>query len=291
MAPNFDMDVLRTFVAGADLGSFSRAAARVGRSQSAVSSQLRKLELQAGCPLVRKQGRGLVLTGAGEILLSYARRLLELNDEAVDAVRGERLDGWVRLGLPQDFAEGWLPSVLGRFARAHPAVRIEVVAGRNADLLPRIGRGTLDLALAWGEPEGAHAERLTDVPMAWIGGAATPCWRVGEPLPLVAFETPCRFRAAATAALDAAGMPWRLAFTSPGLSGLWAAVAAGLGITLRTTFGLPGGVRRMTPADASLPALPRIALSLSFAETRPAPAVAHLADILRGEMSGAPITT
>jgi DNA-binding transcriptional LysR family regulator len=122
---NLDMDVLRTFVTGFELGSFARAADRLGRSQSAVSTQLRKLEEQIGLPLVQKSGRGLALTTAGERLLSYAKRLLELNDEAVDTIRGSDLEGWVRLGLPQDFADTFLPAVLGRFSRAHPRVRVQ----------------------------------------------------------------------------------------------------------------------------------------------------------------------
>src|SRR5579864_8778213 len=114
---NLDMDVLRTFAVGMELGSFARAAERLGRSQAAVSAQLKKLEEQTGETLFKKAGRGLALTDAGEALLSYARRMLELNDEAVAAVRGAQIEGWVRLGLPQDFAEAWLPSVLGRFMR------------------------------------------------------------------------------------------------------------------------------------------------------------------------------
>ena len=279
---NLDMDVLRSFAAGVELGSFARASARVGRSQSAVSAQLKKLEEQVGRPLLRKQGRGLVPTEAGETLLSYARRLLELNDEAVAAVRDAEVEGWARLGLPQDFAELWLPEVLGRFARRHPRVRVEARAERNSALLGRVETGELDLALAWGEPRGVHAERLAELPIAWIGPAGGgPTRRPGEPLPLVAFEPPCRFRDAGIAALDRAGIPWRLAFTSPGLAGLWAAVAAGLGVSARTRAGLPGAVRALGPAEAGLPALPRIALSLHAAHAEPAPAVALLAAILR----------
>ncbi len=120
---NLDMDVLRTFVAGVDLGSFAKAAGRLGRSPSAISLQLRKLEEQTGCALFRKEGRGLVLTENGEMLVGYARRLLDLNDQALAAVRNPGVAGSVRLGLPQDFAETWLPKVLARFARLHPNVR------------------------------------------------------------------------------------------------------------------------------------------------------------------------
>jgi len=222
-----DLNVLRTFVAGVDLGSFAKAADRVGRSQSAVSSQLSKLNALAGKPVVRKAGRGLALTEAGEVTLSYARRLLDLNDEAVMAIQDAKLQGWVRFGLPQDFAENWLPEALGNFARAHLGVRVEVVAGRNAELLPRVGAGSLDLALAWGEPDGPHADRVAELPMVWIGPAkGAPLWDVGEAVPVIALDAPCRFRSAGTSALGAAGISWRLAFSSGSLSGSWAAVAA-----------------------------------------------------------------
>src|SRR6201991_4628734 len=131
----FDLDVLRSFVTGMDLGSFARAADRLGRSTSAVSAQLKKLEEQAGRPIFRKAGRGLALTEAGETMLAYARRLLALNDEAAAAVHGADLEGWVRLGLSEDFGEALLPAVLGRFARAHPRVRIEARIARSFDLL------------------------------------------------------------------------------------------------------------------------------------------------------------
>ena len=147
---NFDIAFLRSYVAGIELGSFVRAADKVGRSTSAVSAQLKKLEEQAGVPLFRKDGRGLALTPAGEVLLGYARRLLELNDEAAVALRGVELEGWIRLGLQEDFGEALLPEVLGRFARAHPKVRIEAHVACNTALLERLSMDQLDLALLWG---------------------------------------------------------------------------------------------------------------------------------------------
>lgn len=279
---NLDIDALRSFVLGIELGSFSKAADRVGRSASAVSEQMTRLEAQTGKQLLRKQGRGLVPTDVGETMLGYARRLLELNDEAVSTVRGADLEGWVRLGLPQDFAERWLPEVLGRFARQHSQVRVEARAERSSDLIERVETGRLDLALTWGMLEGPHTRRLMELPIRWIGPADRSLeWRMGEPMPLVAFEPPCRFRAVGVAALDAAGIPWRLAFTSPSLTGLWAAVAAGLGISLRTPAGLPGNVRMIGIEEPRLPSLAPIALSLHSADAEPSPAVALLASILR----------
>ncbi|CAB3631609.1 LysR substrate-binding domain-containing protein [Achromobacter pulmonis] len=279
----FDLDVLRSFVAGVELGSFGRAADRLGRSTSAVSAQLKKLEDQAGVPLLRKAGRGLALTDAGETMLAYARRLLELNDQASVAVRGTRLQGRVRLGLQEDFGEILLPRVLGQFARAHPRVRIEARVARNADLLERVATGELDLALAWDHDAARpHGLRLAELPLCWIGPAAMdPVRDADGALPLVAFEAPCLFRSRATDALDRAGIAWTAAFISPSLAGLWAAVGAGLGLMVRTPLGLPAGLRVMAPGEQGLPPLPPLPLSLYHAQGRPAPVAAALADIVR----------
>ncbi|WP_107313857.1 LysR substrate-binding domain-containing protein [Burkholderia metallica] len=315
--PNFDVAALRSLVAGVDLGSFAKAADRVARSSSAVSAQIRKLEEQAGTPLFVKAGRGLALTDAGDAMLRYARRMIELNDEAAAAVRGMNLDGWVRVGLQEDFGEAILPDVLGRFARAHPKVRIEARVARNADLLDRLDANQLDLALVWGDPAsaalvaraGVDSEAIAHVPMQWVGAAgpgasgfgatggggteaddteaprgetgigamAVP----GEPLPLVVFDRPCRFFGAATAALDRAGMPWRVAFTTPSLAGLWAAAAAGLGLTVRSHYGLPASVRVLDAASCGLPALPSLPLILLRRTSSATPTVDRLARIVK----------
>ncbi|TWT09469.1 LysR family transcriptional regulator [Reyranella sp. CPCC 100927] len=284
MMRTFDLDVLRSFALGVELGSFAKAADRLGRSTSAVSAQLRKLEEQVGAPVLRKAGRGLALTDAGETMLAYARRLLDLNDEAAAAVRGVDLEGWIRLGLQEDFGETLLPAVLGRFARAHPKVKIEARVARNADLLERVSAGRLDLALAWGGRDGGgHGETVTELPLRWIGPADEElAWTEPQsaPLPLLAFEAPCLFRTAATAALDRAGIPWRVAFTSPNLSGLWAAAAAGLGVSIRTPLGLPPRVRALAPRELGLPPLPRLTLALHQATADLAPPAARLATIV-----------
>jgi DNA-binding transcriptional LysR family regulator len=255
---NLDMDVLRTLVTAIELGGFARAAATLGRSQSAVSLQMRKLEEQLGVTLLRKQGRGLALTEAGDVVLGYARRILALNDETVTAVRGLDLEGAVRLGLPQDFAEVWLPAALGRFARAHPQVRIEARVDRNYVLMEELTAGRLDLALIWGGEQQPGAEVVARLPIRWIGRADL-AFDPAQPLPLVVFEPPCRFRSDGIAALDAIGRAWRLSFSSPSLAGLWAAAEAGLGVTMRTRIGLPAS---LTVLDHRLPPLPEIALTL-----------------------------
>ncbi|KVS37805.1 LysR family transcriptional regulator [Burkholderia ubonensis] len=314
--PNFDIAALRSLVAGMDLGSFARAADRVARSSSAVSAQIRKLEEQAGTPLFVKSGRGLALTDAGDAMLRYARRMIELNDEAAAAVRGVSLDGWVRIGLQEDFGEAILPGVLGRFARTHPKVRIEARVAHNAELLERLDANQLDLALVWGDPAsaafvartGIDSEEIARVPMRWIGAAGLGAAGSGaagigvagdgdagessvrlpdEPLPLVVFDRPCRFFGAATAALDRAGVPWRVAFTTPSLAGLWAAASAGLGLTVRSHYGLPASVRLLDAAPLGLPELPSVPLMLLRRASSATPTVDRLARIMTQAVSGA----
>ena len=295
---NFDIAFLRSYVAGIELGSFARAADKVGRSTSAVSAQLKKLEEQAGMPLFRKDGRGLALTPSGEVLLGYARRLLELNDEAAVALRGVELDGWIKLGLQEDFGEALLPDVLGRFARAHPKVRIEAHVARNTELMDRLTMGQLDLALLWGGACIADVaayppqlrRRIAEPAMRWIASSSL-AWRPepGEALPLIMFDRECLFQRCATQALDRAGIAWRIAFTSPSLAGLWAAAAAGLGVTVRTGHGLPSSVRALDEAETGLPALPALALELLHASHVPRPPVQRLAALIIESLQAAPV--
>ncbi|WP_319517409.1 LysR substrate-binding domain-containing protein [uncultured Martelella sp.] len=281
---NLDMDALRSFVAGIEAGSFAQAADRLGRSTSAVSAQLKKLEEQTGTELVRRSGRGLVPTDGGEVLLSYARRLLNLNDEAVGAVRSPELEGWVRLGIQEDFGETVLPEVLGRFARAHPKVRIEGRIGRNSELREKIASGHLDLALAWDDGASSDAERIAALPLCWLGSAQEePLWQAAqnEPLPLVTLEAPCLLRTLACNRLDSEGLAWRIAFVSPSLSGLWAATAAGLGVALRTPFVRSADVRVLDALQHGLPELPSLGLSLLRPGRPESSASSHLATIIR----------
>ena len=284
-----ELDVLRTFVAGVELGSFARASDRLGRSTSAVSAQLKKIEQQLETPVLRKAGRGMALTPAGETLLAYARRLLALNDEAVTALRGATLAGSVRLGMQQDFGEHLLTDVLGRFARAHPQLCIDARVARNVQLLEQITAGQLDLALAWdnGGVTWPHAAVLGRLPLRWLAAASEPLLlpqtqpqtQPGPaPLPLVVLDAPCLMRAAAIDALDRAGIAWRIAFTSTSLSGVWAAVTAGLGVTVRTAVGVPATVRLLPPS--ALPPLPTIGITLLQAEAQPAPVTQRLRDIV-----------
>lgn len=266
----FDADALRAFVTGMELGSFALAAERLGRSTSAISAQLKKLEQQSGTALVQKAGRHLALTAEGEIMLSYARRMLSLNDEALAALQARGVSGEVRLGLQEDFGEVLLPAVLGQFSRACPEVEIAVTVTRNAPLREAMMRQELDLALSWeGRDAPVFDHLLGRLPLQWIAAAAFDVARYldsNQPLPLLAFEAPCVMRTAATAALDKAGIPWRIAFTSRSLNGIWAAASAGLGVALRTTIGMPATLQIVD--CAKLPAAGDIGVGLYGDENR-----------------------
>jgi DNA-binding transcriptional LysR family regulator len=283
---NLDMDVLRTLVAGRELGSFHRAAAEVGRSQSAVSQQLRRIEAQIGERLFKKHGRLLVPTEAGDVVLAYARRILALNDEAMIAVRGRALEGRVRFGLPADLAESFLPGALGRFKRAHPLVRVEAVVDRNRRLLSQLDAGELDLAVTLGNGARPDAQRIATLPFVWIGPRSLASIRGSrEPLPLAVFEDPCFFRRAALAALERAGIRWRIAFVSPSLHGIWAAVEAGIGITLRTPVGLPATLSIATRAGLPRPPIASLPVCLHDGGRAPGPVAEQLRAIVVDEVA------
>jgi len=280
---NLDLDVLRTFVTGLELGSFAHAADRLGRSTSAVSAQLKKLEDQLGTAVLRKSGRGLMPTPAGEIVLSYARRLLELNDAAVMAVRGAELAGAVRIGFQQDFGEGVLTEVLGTFSRAHPSVSVDARIARNLELENAIEQASLDLALIWRTgPPAPRQELLGRIPMRWIGDPVLvdASFASGKPLPLVAFEAPCVMRSRAIEELDRAGIPWRITLTSASLNGIWAAVRAGLGVTIRTQAGKPAAL----PVIETLPKLPMIGVCLYRSTADSNPVLEQLAAIVKDRL-------
>jgi len=260
-----DLDLLRTLSLVQETGTLARASRRVGRTLSAVSLQLKRLESQCGCPLFRKAGRRLELNAEGERVLAAGRRMLALNDQLLESLRAEEAETRVRLGVPQDLAERWLPEALGRFARAHPRTQLEVRVENNLVLRRLLADGGLDLAVTFDRDGGPRPSEV-QLPVRWLAHPDFR-WDPLTPLPLVLFEPPCTFRRMALEALDRAGLPWRVSFSSPGLSGLWAAVSAGLGVTVRTELATPA---RVVPLRSTrLPALPPLAFGVELAGDPP----------------------
>lgn len=251
---NFDPDLLRTFLAFADTGSLARAAMIVGRSPSAITAQMQRLEEQIGEPLLLAAGRGRILTPAGEELVGHARRILAAHRDAWFSLKGARTDGRTLLGCTQDYADSVLPGLLRLFARTHPRVRIDLRIGRTAELTSAYAQGDLDILLAVrAGPEADEMVQLRE-PMIWLASSPEPII-VTDEIPLALLDPPCCFRAAAIAALDAAHLPYRIAASSPSLSGLKAAIRAGLALTPRTARTLETGIG-LAPAALRLPDLP-----------------------------------
>ncbi|HTD73194.1 MAG TPA: LysR substrate-binding domain-containing protein [Steroidobacteraceae bacterium] len=258
--PNLDLDTIRTLVLAKDLGGYGQAGKRLGRTPSAISLQMKRLQELVGTALFQKEGRSLGLTEAGEMVLAYGRRMLALNDEVLDTVRGATLSGRVRLGFSQDFAENVLPTVLSRFTQLYPLVLIELRIEGNAAMAAAVEQGELDIALTVGAAERALAERLGELQLMWIAGDQFQP-RNDQPLPLVMLGPQCVFRKIAIEMLERGSHPWRLAAVSPSLAGLWASAMGGLGVTARSGLSLPGGLARGKTLFG-LPALPRLPVAL-----------------------------
>jgi DNA-binding transcriptional LysR family regulator len=267
-----DLDVLRTFVAIVDQQSFALAAEQVHRTQSAVTQQMARLEEQLGVALFEKVGRSKRLTQHGVRLLEHARRLLAMNDEALQSLAASDLRGPLRIGSLHDATEFLLPPLLARFSQLYPNVQIEVHPERTIHLMQALKRGEVEiaiLAMPEGEVDPAHpSKRLRTSPLVWLA-AADYAHDPSQPIPLVVPDEPSRYRASALAALDAHQIPWRIRHVSTSLAfgGLRAALRAGLGVTVRVIEMLSADLRVLGEAEG-LPRLPNMCIDLYLRNKR-----------------------
>ncbi len=253
--PDFQIDWLRAFVAVVDAGSLSGAAPLVHRSQSAVSMQIKKLETALGRPVLLRGPRHLEVTPAGAELLSYARRVLDLQAEALAALFGPRLAGRVRLGVPDDYASAYLTPVLRSFAHRYQGVEIELTCEQSTALIPRLVKGELDLALiSRDKPQRGHF--LFDEPLVWVGAAQYEVWR-RDPLPIAVYESASMARQATLSALAARRRAYRIVYHSSSLAGQLAAVESGLAVAVLTRCSVPPHLQILQnlPAEFELPPL------------------------------------
>ncbi|UVA80172.1 LysR family transcriptional regulator [Pandoraea commovens] len=233
-----DLGLLKTLVAVVDEGSFTRAAERVHRTQSTVSQQIRRLEDELGRQLLMRDRSGVNVTPTlhGELLAQYARKLLALSMEAVDAMENDSRVSTVRVGLPEDIDARRMADMLSRFVQAHGDIRLEIVAGMSADLRERLSAGDLELALVKREPGQGDCLMAWPETLVWAMAArsaarAADCL-AHAPVPLALFPQGCIYRQRAIRSLDAAQRPWRMAFGSHSLTGIQAAVSSGLGVSV-----------------------------------------------------------
>jgi len=260
---SLDPDLLRSFTYIAEEGSFTRAAQRVGRTQSAVSMQVQRLESLLGERLLsRGKGGSVHLTPHGEFLLQRAREMLALNDEIWTSFRAPTVHGTVRLGTPDDYALRYLPQILKRFADSYPAVQVDVLCLPSVDLLKRLREGELDLTLCSEGTKGADwpAVPLWRGPLTWITSTIHAPHRL-DPLPVALAGDQCTWAEAALRALDGMGRRYRIAYRSATQLGTHAPVLAGLAVTVSTISWLPDGLRPLRPEEG-MPPLPDFGILL-----------------------------
>ncbi|MEZ5774441.1 MAG: LysR substrate-binding domain-containing protein [Hyphomicrobiaceae bacterium] len=283
---NLPIDLLRTFVTVVDLGGYTKAGVALGRTQPAVSLQMRRLEELLATRLINIEGRHLRLTGEGELLVTYARELLRLNDEAVANFERNQASSALRIGLPLDYAVAFLQTVVTDFSRANPNAEIEIRCELSSRVLDMLAGDEIDIAVAIiGRPGSPYLSRV------WV---EEPVWAVAEgkgvetrdPLPLVAHPEGCEYRQRMITALQATRRRWRIAYSSPGISGLQRAVEAGLGVSALTRGTMAPGMRVLGESDG-FPPLEPIRIGLCYKHPRLSGPGLKLVDTIRTKLDQA----
>jgi DNA-binding transcriptional LysR family regulator len=282
--PSLDPDLLKAFVAVADHRSFTRAAATLNRTQSAVSMQIKRLEDRLGAELFNRTKANVDLSAAGEGLLGYARRILTLNEEAIGRLAERKVQGVVRLGVMDDYGTFIIPPLLANFLAGYPKIHVEMETGLTSSMPARLGEA-YDLVIAM-HPEGrGEGEFLRREQAVWAAGPSQAV-EEQEPLPVALYPQGCLFRKWAIEALDAARRPWRLAFVSHSLGAVESVAAQGLAVTVVKAGTFPPKLRPLSDRDG-MPRLPAADICLHRAANL-SQAGALLADHLRANISKRP---
>ncbi len=253
MIPNLDVDLLKTFLAIADYGSFTRAADEVHKTQSAVSMQMKRLEELVGCPLFARDGRMSRFTPDGERLVDYARRIAAINDEAISAFTKPELTGTIRFGTPDDYADRFLPEILARFARTHPLVTVDVECLNSSVLFERVKRSEMDLAVVTHSCDIVTEEPVRREQLVWVT-SLRHCAHMAEVLPLAVSHTGCDWRNKVLKSLDKQKRKYRVAYSTPNSNAVNAAVIQGLAVGAMPELCVRPGMRVLSEKDG-FPAL------------------------------------
>jgi DNA-binding transcriptional LysR family regulator len=253
MIPNLDVDLLKTFLAIADNGSFTRAAEEVHKTQSAISMQMKRLEELLGVPLFAKDGRMSRFTPDGERLVDYARRIVSFNDEVVSAFTKPELTGTIRFGTPDDYAERFLPEILARFARTHPLITVDVDCLGSSELFSRVKRSEMDLALVTHGCDIVTEEPVRREQLVWVT-SMRHCAHMAEILPLAVSHAGCEWRSKVLKSLDKQQRKYRVAYSTPNSNAVNAAVMQGLAVGAMPELCVRPGMRILTEKDG-FPAL------------------------------------
>lgn len=260
MSYNLDTALLKTFLRVAETGSFTQAAENVGRTQAAISLQIKRLEDVVGKPLLERTNKKVMLTADGETMVAYARRILAISQELKNRFEEPDIEGELRLGTPEDFATAYLPQVLARFARSHPHAQLNVSCDLTLHLQEGFDRGEYDIVLLKQKPAAiTEGVMVWHKPLVWVSGEFVP--EGDAVLPLVLAPQPCVYRKYAFESLDKTHRGWRVVYTSPSLAGTIAAVKAGLGVTVLPKDMVPEGLS-VLGEENGLPELPHAEMTL-----------------------------
>ena len=273
MKLQLNIDFLRSFAAISEAGAMSRAAERVGRTQAALSQQVKKLESAVQQPLMVRSSRGISLTSHGERLLAHAHRILRAHDEAVGELLGVRLLGNVRFGCPDDYARVFLPALLQSFAHQHPQVLVEVHCAPTPRLLEKLDNRMLDIAIISLPDSKQRSQFLRREPFVWVGARGGEAHRF-DPIQLALSDVDTLDYQAATQSLDRAGRPYRIAYASPSMAGLTAVVRSGQAITVLTRTAVPPDLQ-ILPRSAGLPKLPSVGISVRTMQRNSSTLLSH----------------
>jgi DNA-binding transcriptional LysR family regulator len=278
MLRNLDLTALRSFLAIADAGGVTRAAASLNLTQSAVSMQIKRLEDVLQVQLLDRSARRVSLTASGEQLLGYARQMLALNDEALARLTHAEFDGMITLGVPHDIVFPVIPAVLRQFAKGYPRMRVQLVSSFTTVLLDQFARGECDMILTTEDEVGAGGETLATLPLIWVGAPGGHAWKA-RPLPL-AYEHRCVFRQGVQAALAAHGLEWTLAVESDSTRAIEASIMADLAVHTLLMGTEHAGLERIAHGGA-LPMLPSKRVNLYVSSTASRKPHLALADLIR----------
>ncbi|MCF3640895.1 LysR family transcriptional regulator [Rhizobium sp. TRM95111] len=279
MYPALDSDLLRTFLAVVETENVTRAADRLGRTQSAVSMQLRRLEEAVGMPLFDRGPRGVLMNGSGRRLLPYARRIVGLVEEAAAAMGTAPLEGPVRVGIPEEYSRTILPQALAAFAESHPAAEVTVMCAYTAQQLRALESDELDLAVIFDCRDEADGEVLVVDPTVWVASSVHDR-HLQRPLPIAVYWDSNWCRDFALRSLELHGIPYRIAFTCDTSGGLRSAVSSGLAVAPLSRSNIPEGARELTQEDG-FPPIDSSRVVLKRTRRRARPAIDGLADMIR----------
>ena len=281
---NMPMEVLRAFVTIIEVRSFTQAGDLLGRSQPAISLQIKRLEEMLDQTLITRSGQQIELTRSGETLFGYAKRILALNDEALASFNATTVTGQLKLGIPSEFATTLLPKIVSRFAHTYPNVNLEVISDLSRNLLSNAPQKQFDLVLALhDDPRKAGSDLIKEDELVWVTSPHHDT-HMQSPLPMITAPDGCIYRNRASTKLSQAKVPWRITYTNPDLSGIQAAIEEGLGVTVLAKSTVPDNLKIIRNSD-KFPKLGKVGISLVVPKGERSEAVRRLAEYLKASLA------